>query len=255
MNFVVDVGNTAVKIGIFDGSTLVDTFSFYTDAKLTADEINSKIIPQLSLKNIDVSKIDKVMISSVVPMINEALGESLVSIFHLPVKFIGPGVKNGLVLKVDNPLEVGADLISDLVAGKEFYSFPLAIVDFGTATKVLILDKDGAFISCAFMPGVKTSVKALKNQTALLNEIVIKTAKPLVKVKNTEDAINAGIIYGQIGAVKEIIGQYEKELGYSLKKIFSGGPSPLFRNYLDETYLLHPNLTLEGINIILNKQK
>ena len=167
---------------------------------------------------------------------------------------IGPGTKTGLAIKVDNPLEIGNDLIADLVSAKEKYGYPTLIADLGTASKILLLDKTGTFTSCLIMPGLTLSAQSLSNKAALLPEVSL-IAPNTVLAKNTLSAMNAGIVYGHADMILGLINRIEKELGYSCKHILTGGGSIYIKDILKDDFIYDQNLNLDGLNIIVNKNK
>ena len=255
MNVCVDIGNTFIKVGFYEIDRLVFDLSLETNVKKTKDEYFISFKNILDNQKIDFSQIKIALVSSVVPSLNTTITEVIKKLFNVNVRFIEPGVKTGLIIKVDNPLEVGADLIADLVAAKEKYSYPSVIIDFGTATKILLLDKTGAFTSCILAPGLTMSAKALNKNAALLPEVGLKETKKLLQTKNTIDAINAGIIFSQIGLMEYSIREYEKELGYSLKKIITGGAAHAVLSNFKDDFIYDEHLTIDGVNSILLKQK
>jgi len=255
MNVCVDVGNTMIKLGFYQANNLINKITFFTNPKYTPDELEMNILSQIKVKDINPSEVENVIYGSVVPSLNQAFIVALEEIFHKKVILVGPGLKTSLTMRIDNPLEVGSDLIADLVAGKEKYGFPLLIVDLGTATKILLLDKDGAFSSCVILPGIDNSLNALSSNAALLPEVAIDKIKPLLQCKNTVDAMTSGISYGHYEMVKGICKRYEDELGYKCKKIITGGSFNNIKNLFDELFTYDENLTLDGFNILLTKQK
>ncbi len=254
MNLCIDVGNTTVGVGFFKEEQLHKRLSFTVDTKKTSDEYISVIERTLKDLSLDAKQIDRIIFSSVVPSVNEELISAVKAIFNKEPLLIAPGVKTGLPVHVDNPSEVGNDLIAVMVGAKEKYGYPCLITDLGTATKVLLIDKSGAFVSCMIMPGLALSVSALTNRAALLHEVSIKTPKT-VMAKNTVDAINAGVTYGHADMIDGIINRYEKELGYPCKHILTGGSAMYVKDILKNEFIYDETLCLEGLNRILNRNE
>ena len=250
MNLCIDVGNTTVGVAFFKEEQLQKRLSFTVDTKKTSDEYISVIERTLKDLSLDAKQIDRIIFSSVVPSVNDALISAVKTIFNKEPLLIAPGVKTGLPVHVDNPSEVGNDLIAVMVGAKEKYGYPCLITDLGTATKVLLIDKSGAFVSCMIMPGLALSVSALTNRAALLHEISIKAPKT-VMAKNTVDAINAGVTYGHADMIDGIINRYEKELGYPCKHILTGGSAIYLKDILRNEFIYDETLCLEGLNRIL----
>lgn len=250
MNLCIDVGNTTIGVGFFKEEQLYKRLSYTVDTKKTSDEYISVIERTLKDLSLDAKQIDRIIFSSVVPSVNDELISAVKAIFNKEPLLIAPGVKTGLPVHVDNPSEVGNDLIAVMVGAKEKYGYPCLITDLGTATKVLLIDKSGAFVSCMIMPGLALSVSALTNRAALLHEISIKAPKT-VMAKNTVDAINAGVTYGHADMIDGIINRYEKELGYPCKHILTGGSAIYLKDILRNEFVYDETLCLEGLNRIL----
>ena len=250
MNLCIDVGNTTIGVGFFKEEQLFKRLSFTVDTKKTSDEYISVIERTLKDLSLDAKQIDRIIFSSVVPSVNDELISAVKAIFNKDPLLIAPGVKTGLPVHVDNPSEVGNDLIAVMVGAKEKYGYPCLITDLGTATKVLLIDKSGAFVSCMIMPGMALSVFALTNRAALLHEISIKAPKS-VMAKNTVDAINAGVTYGHADMIDGIITRYENELGYKCKHILTGGSAIYLKDILKNEFVYDETLCLEGLNRIL----
>ena len=250
MNLCIDVGNTTIGVGFFKEEQLFKRLSYTVDTKKTSDEYISVIERTLKDLSLDAKQIDRIIFSSVVPSVNDELISAVKAIFNKDPLLIAPGVKTGLPVHVDNPSEVGNDLIAVMVGAKEKYGYPCLITDLGTATKVLLIDKSGAFVSCMIMPGMALSVSALTNRAALLHEISIKTPKS-VMAKNTVDAINAGVTYGHADMIDGINTRYENELGYKCKHILTGGSAIYLKDILKNEFVYDETLCLEGLNRIL----
>ena len=254
MNLCIDVGNTTVGVGVFKEDKLIHRLSFTVDEKRTSDEYRLIIRRILRENDVDASIIERIIFSSVVPSVNEGLLSALKEIFNIEPMLIAPGIKTGLTVHVDNPIEIGNDLIAVMVGAKEKYGYPCLIADLGTATKILLIDKTGAFISCLIMPGLSLSVSSLTNRAALLPEISIKNPKT-VMAKNTVDAINAGVVYGHADMVDGAIVRYEKELGYKCKHILTGGSAAYIKDMLKEEFIYDPSLCFDGLNNILKRNE
>lgn len=252
MKICVDVGNTQVKIGLFKNDELLFSLSFNTDPKLSSDEIYMTIKSLIDSKNIDIKEENIIVYSSVVPLIDVNLKEALIGLFKGEILVVEQGIKTGLMMKVDNPSEVGSDLITDLVAAKEKYSYPSLVIDLGTATKMLLLDKNGIFSSCLIIPGLSLSAETLSKRAALLPEVSLEKVKPLLQCKKTSDAMKSGIVLGHYEMIKGLALRYEKELGYPVKKILTGGASKYILEFCKD-YMLDKDLSLYGLLFILNK--
>ena len=236
MNICIDVGNSTIGIGVFEDNKLVERMVVNTDPKFTEDEFYQLFKKPFALLNKEDKKIDHIIFSSVVPQVNLPLLNALKKLSNVKPLLIAPGTKTGLAIKVDNPLEIGNDLIADL----------------GTASKILLLDKSGTFVSCLIMPGLTLSAQSLSSKAALLPEVSL-IAPDSIMAKNTLGAMNAGIVYGHADMILGLVNRYEKELGYPCKHILTGGGAVYVKDILKNNFIYDQNLNLDGLNIIINK--
>ena len=250
MNLCIDVGNTTIGMGFFKEEKLIKKIVLTIDLKKTKDEYISVLKRTLYENDFDVKDIKSIILSSVVPSINGQLKMALVDLFSIEPMLIAPGIKTGLIIHVDNPSEIGNDLIAVMVGVKDKYSYPCLIADLGTASKILLIDKDGAFTTCTIMPGLSISAATLTSKTALLPEISFTEPKTVL-ARNTIDAINAGVVYGHADMVDGLIRRFEKEIGYKCKHILTGGGSMYIKNVLQEEYIYDPDICLYGLNRII----
>ena len=250
MNLCIDVGNTTIGMGFFKEEKLIKKIVLTIDLKKTKDEYISVLKRTLDENNFGVKEIKNIILSSVVPSINGQLKMALVDLFGIEPMLIAPGIKTGLIIHVDNPSEIGNDLIAVMVGVKDKYSYPCLIADLGTASKILLIDKDGAFTTCTIMPGLSISAATLTSKTALLPEISFTEPKTVL-ARNTIEAINAGVLYGHADMVDGLIRRFEKEIGYKCKHILTGGGSMYIKNVLQEEYIYDPDICLYGLNRII----
>lgn len=253
MFFAIDVGNTNIKVGIFDGKKLITTFRMNSQITHTTDEYGLMLKQIPSVQGIDISQIEGAIISSVVPKVMESLHNAIVKYFGIKPIIVGPGIKTGIKLTSSNPKEVGADRLVDVVSGYEKYGGPLLVIDFGTATTYNLVTADGSFSVGITAPGVKISAKALWEDAAKLPEIEIKKPSSILATE-TVTSMQAGLIYGQIGATKYIIEQVKKEMGYdNLKVVATGGMGSIISPEVDEIDYYDINLTIDGLRILYEK--
>ena len=254
MNICIDVGNSTIGIGAFKDNKLVERMVVNTDPHFTEDEFYQLFKKPFAYIEQGKDVINNIIFSSVVPQINLPLLNALKKLTNVEPLLIGPGTKTGLAIKVDNPLEIGNDLIADLVSAKEKYGYPCLIADLGTASKILLLDKLGTFVSCLIMPGLTLSAQSLSSKAALLPEVSL-IAPNTILAKNTLTAMNAGIVYGHADMILGLINRYEKELGYPCKHILTGGGAIYLKDILKNDFIYDQNLNLDGLNIIINKNQ
>ena len=236
MNICIDVGNSTIGIGVFKENKLIERMVVNTDPRFTEDEFYQLFKKPFAIIESGKEEIQNIIYSSVVPQVNLPLLNALKKLTNVKPLLIAPGTKTGLAIKVDNPLEIGNDLIADL----------------GTASKILLLDKNGTFVSCLIMPGLTLSAQSLSNKAALLPEVSL-IAPDTILAKNTLTAMNAGIVYGHADMILGLVNRYEKELGYPCKHILTGGGAVYVKDILKDNFIYDQNLNLDGLNIIINK--
>ena len=254
MNLCIDVGNTTIGAAFFKEERLVKKTTYTVEEKKTSDEYISVMNRTLKDFGFDAKDVSRIIFSSVVPSVNRPFISALKEVFGIEPMLIAPGIKTGLIVHVDNPSEIGNDLIAVMVGAKEKYGYPCLITDLGTASKILLIDKTGAFISCVIMPGLSLSIASLTDRAALLHEVSIKNPKTIM-AKNTNDAINAGVTYGHADMIKGIINRYEKEIGYPCKHILTGGSAIYVKDILGDDFIYDQTLCLEGLNKIIMRNE
>ncbi|MCM8709538.1 type III pantothenate kinase [Clostridium sp. SYSU_GA19001] len=258
MILVLDVGNTNIVLGVYEGKNLIADWRLATDSKRTSDEYGVQVTQLFMQKKLDYTKIEGVIISSVVPNIMYTIEHMIRKYFNMTPLIVGPGIKTGINIKYDNPKEVGADRIVNAVAAHEKYNRPLIIIDFGTATTFCAVTKNGDYLGGTITPGIKISAEALFERAAKLPRVeLVKT--PGVICKNTVTSMQAGIIYGYTGAVDFIVEKMKKEMEtYGEKNplvVATGGLATLISRESKHIEKIDPYLTLEGLRIIYEKNK
>lgn len=231
MLLALDIGNTLTDLGLYEGNQLVSTFKIKTVSNKSLDEYKISFSSFLASKGNPI--VNQAIISSVVPsltLIFSALCEELIG--HKPL-ILGKGIHSGLPLKVDNPLEVGSDLIADAVGGNKKYGNSLFIADLGTASKYLYIDSKGAFAGLAIAPGLAISLDALVNGTAALPEIPLLVPKKVMG-KNTVDCMRSGLLNGEAYRAMGFYNSFSKEAGTPLTPILTGGNAEFIKELLPE---------------------
>jgi len=253
MILVVDVGNTNITFGVFDADKLVTSFRMMSKIEHTSDEYGMMIKNLIASNNIAFEDIHGAIIASVVPKVMHALTGALTRYLNVKPIVVGPGTKTGIKITTENPREIGADRIVDVVAAFEKYGGPVLVIDFGTATTYDLVTGDGCFGVGITAPGIKISAKALWTDTAKLPEIEIKKPASIL-ASETITSMQAGLMYGQIGATEYIIREVKKQAGLPNCKVVSTGG--LGRLISEETAMIDvydPALTLDGLRIIYSK--
>ena len=255
MLLVLDVGNTNITCGIYDGDKLAHTFRIMSKTPRTSDEFGVAICDLAARQGVDPKEVDGVAIASVVPNIMHSLIASVKKYFNIDPLVVGPGVKTGIKIDTPNPKEIGPDRIVDAVAAYERFGGPILVLDFGTATTYDLVTDDGRFTVGITAPGVRISAEALWMGTAKLPEIEIVMPKSIL-ANDTIWSMQAGLMYGQIGQTEYIIKQVKKETGYDkLKVVATGGLGRLISNETDMIDEYDPDLTLEGLRLIYAKNR
>lgn len=210
----------------------------------------SNTLKKYKIKQAD---IDTIMYCSIVPYIDTKLIPSLEKYFSKKVIKFSLN-QNELILDIDNPSELGSDLLADLYACKIKKYYPCLVIDLGTANKYCFLDKDCVFKTCIISPGMISSYKNLINSAALLKNTKIDEAKPLLKIKRTPDALIGGIIYTSIASIKGIAKQFEQEIGYKFNVVLTGGNLELIKKYFvgNKKYILVDSLIFDALNYRIN---
>ena len=254
MLFVMDIGNTNIAMGIYQGNNFKHCWRISTDTNKTSDELGVLLNQLFEYKGVSFKDINAVVISSVVPTIMSDMETMCEEYIGLKPLIIGPDIKTGLVIKFDNPKEVGADRIVNAVAAIEKYGAPTIVVDFGTATTFDAISPEKYYLGGAIAPGIDISVDALFSKAAKLPRVELKKPDSIIG-KSTVKCMQAGILYGYIGQVDGIVDRIKKELGGSPVVIATGGLAGFIVPYCDTVEHIDPHLTLEGLKIIFERNK
>lgn len=254
MLLVIDIGNTNITIGIYDQDTLIANYRLTTWFKRTSDEYGFMIINFLHDSNVSANDIEDVIVASVVPKIMHSFTNSIRKYIHKEPIIVGPGIKTGISIKIDNPREVGADRIVDAVGAYYTYGGDLLVIDFGTATTFEYINKDGVYCGGSIVPGIEISAQALSSNTAKLPEIEIKPT-PSVLASNTIAGMQSGIFYGYLGLTEFMIDKFKQEIHSDLKIIATGGLGRIIAENTTKIDIYDPDLTFKGLKIIYEKQK
>lgn len=245
-----DVGNTNIVIGILDGDKLIKSGRISTDIYKTEDEYAMNMYSFLRLNH--ALDIDGAIISSVVPALVRTLVKAVKTVCDVDALVVGPGIKTGLSIKIDDPAQLGADLVVGAVAAKEKYPQPTIIFDMGTATTGFVLDKDANFIGGIITTGLKTSINALTAGAALLPQIDISAPKKVIGT-NSIECMKSGCIIGTACMLDGLIDKFEEELGEKATVIVTGGLGQAIAEQCSHDMIIDKNLLIDGLKIIYNK--
>jgi len=251
---VIDVGNTNIVLGVFQGTTLGAQWRLASSRERTADEYGILVRDLFALEKLPISDVSGIMIASVVPPLNFALAEMARKYFRIEPVFLEPGTRTGMAILCDTPQEVGADRIADAVAAYEKYGGPCVVLDFGTAITFDVISKKGEYLGGAIAPGIGIAAEALFERTAKLPRVEIREPEHVIGT-NTVNSIQSGIFYGTVASVDGILDRLAAELGKEMKVIATGGQAPLIAGASKYKPPIDPSLTLEGLRIIYERNR
>ena len=255
MLLTVDVGNTNMVFGGFLGDELCFVSRIATVSGLTEDEYAVKIRGILELHDVHTTEVCGAIISSVVPALTPILKKAIKTIYNVDALVVGPGMKTGINLLVDNPALVGSDLICACIAAFDKYKKPCIVLDLGTATKIMAVNENGAFLGVSIIPGVELAMNALANNTALLPQIALDAPKHIIG-KNTIDCMHSGIVYGNACMIDGMLSRIHKELKLGdMTYIATGGLANIIIPHCEHKIEQDPHLLLKGLKILYEKNK
>lgn len=250
MLLAVDIGNTSVHIGVWDGEELRATWRLGTDLERLPDEYAMLVLGLLNTAALAPEQMLECALSSTVPVLTQTFQELIGRYFHIQPLVAGSGVRTGVRILYDNPRDVGADRIVDAVAALKLYSPPpLIVVDCGTATVFDAVSRDGDYLGGAIAPGIQLSAEALFARASRLYRVDLEKPKTAVG-KNTIHALQSGIMFGYVGLVEGVVTRFKQELGGEAKVIGTGGYAAVIDRESDVFDVVNPNLTLLGLRLI-----
>lgn len=252
MIFAIDIGNTNIVIGCMEGEKLQFIERMSTDEFKTELEYAVSFKMVMDLYNIKAKDLEGSIISSVVPPLTGIVRSALVKLTNTNPVVIGPGVKTGLNILLDNPAQLGSDLVIGAVAGIQKYGAPLIIIDMGTATTISVIDKNKNFLGGPIIPGVMVSLDALASKTSQLPRINFEKPRNVIG-RNTIDSMKSGILYGQAACLDGMIERIEEELGYQTTVVATGGIAKIIIPYCHKKITHDDELLLNGLQIIYEK--
>lgn len=248
----IDVGNTNITIGIFDGDQLIHNYRMNTKVRRTSDEYGYMLKNFLDNAGIAIDQIEGVIVSSVVPKVMHSFRNGIVKFIGIEPMIMGPGVKTGISVQLENPRSVGADRIADVAGAVAEYGAPVLVVDFGTATTYDYVDANGCFKAGAIAVGIESGANALWGQTAQLPEVEIRKPRT-VMAKNTQTEMQAGIFYQFLGGFEKTVEAFRKEAGEDFKVIATGGLGRVICAHTDMIDVYDPNLIFKGLKAIYDR--
>ena len=254
MLIVIDIGNTNIVVGCIDGENICFVERLSTVSTRTELEYAISFKNILELHDISTKELDGGIISSVVPPVTNIVRRSMEKILNREVMVIGPGVKTGLNILMDDPRQVGSDRIVNAVAVVHEYKVPAAIIDMGTATTICIIDGKKNYIGGAIIPGARISADTLTAKTAQLPKISIEPPNRLIG-KNTVDCMKSGVFYGNAALLDGMLERMEEEMGEKLTIVATGGLAKALIPHCKHKIILDDALLLKGLKIIYEKNQ
>ena len=254
MLLAIDVGNTQTHIGAFRGEDLAENWRFQTRAGATADELAERMKGLLELKGIAFGEVESVVVSSVVPPLGPEYAALSADYLDSECLVVGPGIKTGMAIEIDNPAEVGADRLVNAIAAYDQVGDVCVGVDFGTGINFDVVSSQGAYLGGAIAPGVEISLSALAERAARIPRIDLSEPKGVIGT-SSKAAIQSGVLFGFAGLVDGIAGRINRELGGQARFIATGGFAPMIVPHTETLSEIDPHLTLKGLRLIEERNR
>lgn len=254
MFLAIDIGNTNVTLGVFDGDKLRCTWRLATDVYKMPDEYAVTLLNLLQFQKLSVPDIKEVGLCSTVAPLIPTFTELIESYFEVKPLIVTAGVKTGVRIRFDNPREVGPDRIVNTVAGYKLYGGPTIVVDLGTATTFDTISKEGDFIGGAIAPGPMTAAEALFQRTAALPRVQLVHPQKAIGT-STIAAMMSGVMFGYTGLVEGVVGRIEKELGEKATVVATGGYGAIFAKETSVFNVVNPDITLVGLRMVYDMNR
>ena len=252
MLLAIDIGNTNVTLGVYRNDSFILTARLATEQGRTSDQYAIDIKDVLSLHGEDYRSIEGCIISSVVPAVSDAVARGITALCGITPMVLGPGLKTGLNIKIDNPAQLGADLAAGAVGAIAKYETPCIVIDMGTATTVSVLGKNGEMLGGAIAAGVRLTLKALFENTAQLPAVAIEAPSSVIGT-NTVDCMKSGLVFGAASMIDGLIERMEKEQGKMKTVVATGGMSREIIRHCKYDIIYDENLLLDGLMTIYKK--
>lgn len=256
MLLAIDVGNSTTSVGLFDRERNLRFLAYLdTDSRKTADQISIDLMNLFTLYHYNYQDVTGAIFCSVVPPLNFMMSKALTRLLGKPPMMVGPGVRTGLNLRMENQVQVGADIVADAVAALERFEPPIITIDMGTATTIGVIDAHRNYVGGMLLPGVNVSLEALSRRAAQLPAISLQHPKSVIG-KNTEDCMRSGIVYGTAGMLDGIIDRIRGEFpGQEVSVVATGGNAPVIVKYTRNHIVYDKYLLMDGLWTIYQKNK
>ncbi len=255
MILTIDIGNTNITIGAYEKNSLIFVSRLATDRSKTPDQYAIDFKQIFDLYNISQNSFEGAAISSVVPELSMAIKASVEKITGCKPMLLGPGIKTGMNILIDNPAQLGADLLAGAVGAAALYSLPCLVIDLGTASKISVIDKNGAFCGCTIAPGIGISLDALSARTSQLPNISLKTPARVIG-KNTIDSMQSGTVFGYAAMLDGMCEKLQEELGTEvITTVATGGLAKDLIKSCKRKIEYNGELILYGLKVLYEKNR
>ncbi len=254
MLLAIDIGNTNIKSGIFDGDTLIRTLTISCNRDKTSDEYAADLYSMIRLLGIQRTDFDGCIISSVVPNVTGRIQSAVRDMLGVEALVVGPGVKTGLNIRIEDPSQLGADLVTACVAANARYPAPCIVISMGTATVMCVIDKNRAMLGGPIAPGVMVSLNALTGNAALLVSVSLDAPKSVIG-NNTDRSIRSGVVWGTACMIDGMIDKIEAELGDQCSIVATGGMAKSIIKYCTHEITVQDDLIMQGLKLIYDRNK
>lgn len=254
MILAIDVGNTNIVLGMIENGEILNVVRIHTDLRETGTEYAIKLRQVTDFYGIDLKSFEGAIISSVVPPVTESLRLAVESLIGKKPLIVGPGMRTGMNVRIDDPSTMAGDLVVGSVAAIACYGAPLIVIDMGTATTMVLIDNEGSYRGGAIIPGIKLSYGALSSGTSLLPDIAILPPKRVIAT-NTVDSMRSGAVYGTAAMLDGMIDRMEKEIGYPCTVVATGGLARTVVQNCSRDIIYDADLLLKGLWVLYDRNR
>ena len=254
MILAIDVGNTNIVLGMIENGEILNVVRIHTDLRETGTEYAIKLRQVTDFYGIDLKSFEGAIISSVVPPVTESLRLAVESLIGKKPLIVGPGMRTGMNVRIDDPSTMAGDLVVGSVAAIACYGAPLIVIDMGTATTMVLIDNEGSYRGGAIIPGIKLSYGALSSGTSLLPDIAILPPKKVIAT-NTVDSMRSGAVYGTAAMLDGMIDRMEKEIGYPCTVVATGGLARTVVQNCSRDIIYDADLLLKGLWALYDRNR
>ena len=254
MLLAVDIGNTNIKFGVFRDDELIRTLTISCNKNKTADEYAVELYSLIRVMGIHRTDFDGCIISSVVPTVSARIDGAIRDLLGVEPLIVGPGVKTGLNIRIEDPSTLGADLVVACVAANAAFPAPCIVISMGTATVLCVIDKHRAMLGGLIAPGVMVSLNALTGNAALLVSVALEPPKSVIG-NNTDRSIRSGVVWGAVCMIDGMIDKIEQELGEQCTIVATGGMAKTIIPHCSHTITVKDDLIMQGLKIIYEKNR